>query len=298
MLTIIHRQEIDRDSWNKLVDANGGEIFSTTDYLDAVAKDWCVVTDEAYRYGMVIPYFSRLGVKCCYTPVFQRYTEWLGPTEEKENAKNLVQRTFSKGQMHLKSEHEENQAYVYQYLSPEISCQLTKQAKRMLKKFEDTSFTVEENLNFHSEVLNIISEELPKKVKGMTSQNVAVLEALTKKLEKSGNLALLTVSREMQVHGGIFLVKFGNRLLYLKGAFKPDAKKQGAMYAAMYYAIQRSSVEGLIFDFGGSRAEGVRRFNRQFGGIDHSYERWEWDSSPAWFKATVKMINKWKRRQY
>ena len=87
------------------------------------------------------------------------------------------------------------------------------------------------------------------------------------------------------------LIDFNQTVLYLKGAFTDEAKKNGAMYAAMNSAIQQAKLAGKNFDFGGSRVEGVRHFNLQLGGMDRVYYYHQWDNSPFWYR-WVKQLRK------
>ena len=54
--------------------------------------------------------------------------------------------------------------------------------------------------------------------------------------------------------------------------------------------------KGLLFDFGGSRVEGVRRFNVNLGGKDSFYSSIEWNNAPFWFNWLKKMQGIWKKR--
>ncbi len=95
--------------------------------------------------------------------------------------------------------------------------------------------------------------------------------------------------------GGVILIHFNGRTLYLKGAFTKDAKHNGAMYAVMHSAILSTVNRNERFDFGGSNAEGVRRFNVNLGGKDEFYSCMEWDRLPRWFKLAQKTI-RWIRK--
>jgi hypothetical protein len=96
--------------------------------------------------------------------------------------------------------------------------------------------------------------------------------------------------------GGLILLESNHRLLYLKGAFTEESKKEGAMYGAMQRAIDLAKEKGLLFDFGGSRVEGVRRFNVNLGGKDSFYSSIEWNNAPFWFNWLKKLQGIWKKR--
>ena len=48
-------------------------------------------------------------------------------------------------------------------------------------------------------------------------------------------------------------------------------------------------IKGKVFDFGGSRVQGVRNFNQNLGGRDVHYSMLNWNNSPEWYKVAHKM---------
>ena len=99
------------------------------------------------------------------------------------------------------------------------------------------------------------------------------------------------IKSESKIVAGIILIEFNGVLLYLKGASFSDFKKNGAMYALMDFAIAYAQQNNLIFDFGGSSAEGVRRFNLNLGGIDIQYGVYQSEKTPIWFKGLKRIKN-------
>lgn len=84
-MKIVEREHIDIHKWDDLVAlSKDATLFSLSHYLDAVAENWCVLVDENYSKGIALPYSIRLGIKCLYTPIFSRYTEFLGGIDSKD----------------------------------------------------------------------------------------------------------------------------------------------------------------------------------------------------------------------
>jgi hypothetical protein len=78
-------------------------VFSLSAYLDAVAENWCVFTDNDHIKGIVLPFTFRLVVKTCYTAVFLRYVEWIGDqTVQFDKLISLMQAEFPEGQICIK----------------------------------------------------------------------------------------------------------------------------------------------------------------------------------------------------
>lgn len=298
-MKFVTRENIDIQKWDELVKRSANNsVFSLSSYLDAVSENWCVFVDEKYSKGIALPYSVRMGIKMCYTPIFVRYLEWLGAEKIKpEELSKLIQNEFLIGQLSSNVEfvtHKEGDL-IFQEIHSNNSLQLNSQAKRMLTKFEKSGLKIEQSID-EKIILKRIKEELPKKISSINDHSLLRLEKLVNSLKKKDMLQSLVVKDHENIVGGLFLVRFNNSLLYLKGAFTPESKKEGAMYSAMLSAIELGKKDNLLFDFGGSRVDGVRRFNLNLGGIDRDYYSLEWDNSPLWFKLIKKAKKAWKRK--
>ncbi len=298
-MKIIQREHIDTKKWDALVlSSTDNAVFSLSTYLDAVAENWCVLTDDEYSKGIALPYTVRLGIKVVYTPIFVRYLEWFGDEIKKiETIKSIIQNEFQQGQLSstLTFENKKSDEFIFQIIEIQAEQLINSQAKRMLSKFDKADFTIQLDAD-EEEIIKIIKAELPQKVKSLNDKSLTSLEALVKSLKKNELLKVVAVKKENTVVGGLFLVEFNQSLLYLKGAFTSDSKKEGAMYGVMKYAIELSKEHKKRFDFGGSRVEGVRRFNVNLGGKDVNYHSYEWDNSPLWFKILKRTKIAWKKK--
>ena len=298
-MKIIQREHIDTKKWDALVSSSSDNaVFSLSTYLDAVAENWCVLTDDDYSKGIALPFTVRLGIKVIYTPIFVRYLEWFGVEIEKlESIKTIIQNEFQQGQLSstLSFENKKSEDFIFQISEIQEEQVINSQAKRMLSKFEKVDFTIQLDAE-EEEIIKIIKAELPQKVKSLNDKSLTSLEALVKSLKKDQLLKVVAVRKENTIVGGLFLVEFNHSLLYLKGAFTPDSKKEGAMYGVMQYVIELAKAQNKRFDFGGSRVEGVRRFNVNLGGKDVTYYSFEWNNSPLWFKILKRAKTAWKRK--
>ncbi len=298
-MKIIQREHIDIQKWNELVSSSPcNSVFSLSNYLDAVAENWCVLTDDDYSKGIALPYTVRLGIKVVYTPIFVRYLEWFGDEiENLETIKAIIQNEFQQGQLNsnINFENKNSDEFIFQISEIQEEQVINSQAKRMLSKFDKAGFEVDLNSGVE-EILKIINSELPQKVSSLNDKSLTSLYVLVKSLKNNQLLKVVAVKRENTIVGGLFLVEFNQSLLYLKGAFTPDSKKEGAMYGVMQYAIELAKAQNKRFDFGGSRVEGVRRFNVNLGGKDVTYHSFEWDNSPLWFKIVKRAKTAWKRK--
>lgn len=298
-MKLIDRKHIDIERWDSLVEHTpGASVFSLSTYLDAVAENWSVIVDEEYTSGMALPFAVRFGVKTLYTPIFARYSEWLGnPVESKELVEE-IRKCFPEAQFNFNGQLPDTRSaeFVYQTIEAGIEPEkMGSQAKRMISKFERSGMAITES-NDDEEVLARIRKELPQKVSALNNKSLDRLDQLITGLRKKGLVTILEVKDKDRTVGGLFLVEFNGRILYLKGAFTEESKKEGAMYGAMDYAIKKANIKGMTFDFGGSRVEGVRTFNCNLGGKDQSYFEYRWDNAPRWFRWLKRANRSWKRK--
>jgi hypothetical protein len=295
VLKIIERANIDTNKWDSLVTSKVNQsIFSQSIYLDVVSEKWCVITNEDYSCGIAVPYTVRLGIKCFTTPIFVRYLEWFGQKENWNYAQELIEKNFSGGAFHVTENLVSNQNLrCYQVINEERK--LGTQAKRMLSKSKHVIIEFGEDSDI-TQILNIIATELPGKISTLNKHNIELLKILVHSLTQKGYVKSLVIKNEQTVVAGILLIEFNGILLYLKGASLPEYKKMGAMYQLMHHAIEYAQQKGLQFDFGGSSAEGVRRFNLNLGGVDKVYGVFHSDKAPLWFKELKRLKNLWTKK--
>ncbi len=291
-LKIIEREHINTTKWNALVTAKlGHSIFSHSYYLDEVAENWCIITDSDYSCGIAIPYTKRLGTKCFTTPIFVRYLEWFGSQSNWEIAANLIENSFSGGSFQV-PKNLVNHQLERNFQIVEGDRKLSSQAKRMLAKAKDYKVEIANESEILS-ILKIIESELPSRISTLNTRNIAILSQLVLNLGQKNYVKSFVIKSERKIVAGIILIEFNGVLLYLKGASFSDFKKNGAMYALMDYAIVHAQQNNLIFDFGGSSAEGVRRFNLNLGGVDIQYGVYHSDKMPFWYKGLKRIKNLW-----
>lgn len=294
-----HHSEINHEKWDALVrnDTNGS-IFSTSHYLNATCDNWFAFTNNECSFGVPIGVKQKLGISNVYPPFFHRYSEVLN---EKEIDINLFEQElnaqFKTGVFHLKQDrltYPEKEEFIYQVLEPS-TYKLKSQAKRMLNKFDKSSYELLFDNSLKNDVLLLVKTELSKKMDLYASKSANALDSLVSDLPEPIELITVGLKDQDQLVGGLFGLKYKNTILYLKGTTTEVAKEQGGMYGLMNALIHRAIDNELLFDFGGSRVEGVRFFNRRFNAQDKTYFCYQWDHTPAWYK-TLKRINQWRKK--
>ena len=294
-LKIIHRKDLNNERWDALV-ASSKEVsfFSYTWYLDAIAENWCVISNDSYSIGVALPYTERMGQQILYTPIFVSYLELLG---DKASADfNKCQELILANFKHIEVEFKESiLGPNYEVFVSQLSDGTGKrksQVNRMLNKARRFGLEVKRSSDWKS-VFEIIRSELNNKFSGMSYTSLKRLADMYLQANNEGRLLSFEVSKDGVIQGGVICFIDEAQIFYSKGAVLEEARKNGGMYLAIDAAISSAREKELLFDFGGSRVEGVRRFNHNFGGEDFEYYSYRINNGLFWFKWLRAIKNKW-----
>ena len=292
-MKIVERENIDTEKWNALVDqTKDAAFFSYAWYLDATAENWCVLVNDNYSAGIALPYSKRLGVETLYTPIFVRYIEWLGDKRELKTCETFIRKRFKN--IHISMRQKVlgvgYSAFVFQVLNPNKERRIGSQAKRMLKKAVKNDIQVTKSNNY-LRIFEVINIELKNKITGIDKDSLKTLDRLFEAASKEKVLR----SYEIENCGGIVCLAHEGQMLYLKGTVLSRTKEVGGMYKALNNAINEAHENKMIFDFGGSRVDGVKRFNHNLGGEDVEYYSYKVDKTPFWFKFARRIRSTWKK---
>lgn len=293
-LEIIDRENIDVKRWDELVRSSPEHtFFSFSWYLDATAKNWCILTDN-YQFGIALPYTSAMGVEALYTPIFVRFLEWFGARDRMNESMRLIETRFSSWNIQFANGivlGGEKEQFVYQLIKPEQERKIGSQAKRMLKKAERQGFEIKSESSDYLTSFDLVKCELNGKHEGLNNDSMKSLEALISAASMHGFLKVYSID----AGAAIFCLEDNSQVLYLKGTANKEMKDKGAFYFLMDSIIDQTLGEGKLFDFGGSRMEGVKRFNTNLGGVDQIYFRCANDALPIWYKFAKGLKRKWKK---
>lgn len=273
------------EKWDALVDRTPrSAFFSYSWYLDELAENWCVLVNDDYSQGVALPFTVRLGQRILYTPIFVSYLEWLGENLPDESIRSIILKEFKIVETAFLQPilGAENEEFICQWLWSDVPVKLGSQAKRMLKKAEKNELDVNKSNEFSS-IFVIVEKELQGKFVGVAEDHFQDLKRSILAAKSRGVVVSFEVREKGNCVGGVICFEKEDQLLYLKGAVTENAKKSGGMYLAINAAIEYAKSKQKDVDFGGSRVEGVRRFNKNFGGEDVIYYAYQINHGPFWF---------------
>ena len=283
-LRIVHRSEIDTSKWDALIDATPeSSLCSYSWWLDELAENWAAIVAGDYESVLALPYTVRLGQKILYTPIFCSYSEMLGKEMDVQKCEALILSTFKTIQYAVLQPVFRRQREQWVCQRATTDAVLNKQAKRAISKMEKAGYTPSVSNRFE-QIFQFVSTSLNGKFRGINTVSLGRLQSGLKAAQYNGKLTLFQVDDPNgNLQGGLVCLENDHQLLYMKGTAAPGAMKHGAMYGLMYKAMQYAFDKGKFFDFGGSRMEGVRRFNLNLGGKDISYYHFVANHGPFWF---------------
>ena len=288
MMKLIPNEEIDREKWDALVKRFARGVHSYSWWLDEISENWHVYTDSEYSAGIALPFTQRTGVKTLYTPIFSEYGEWLGERTYANSLKDVLIANFDRCIFGLENSELDldKELFPVQRLTQRKS--YSKMALRNIKKARDFGLEVVWDDDFEF-VFQCIESKLLDRAKGMTKANFTRLKKSLIQADKRNLLRVLGIRKEGHLFGGILFLETNNLLYYVKGAVNSELKSKGAIYLGMDSGIQYAFEKQLAFDFGGSRIDGVRTFNLQFGGEEVLRPFYKYNAAPKWFNVLQKI---------
>lgn len=292
--SIVHRKDIDVSAWNKLVEESEGAFFSYAWYLDSVAENWCVLIADDYSKGVALPFTVRMKQEILYVPIFVSYLEWLGEEIDFSAIARMIKDRFRIIETAFKQPvlGSNSEKYICQFVEVGSTPKVGSQAKRMFKKANKAEYEITINDSFE-DVFEIVKEQLNGKFTGLNDTTLIWLRELFATSRSEGTLSCFQLHKNEKLEAGIICMEDKNQLLYVKGASKEEGRKNGAMYQLIQAAIDQAKSSNKTFDFGGSRVEGVRRFNHNLGGEDREYYAYFNDNGPFWFRSLRLIKNRW-----
>ena len=299
MINLVDYKFIDSSKLAALRTKHKGDPFCQSCYFNVVCDSFVALVLNDYQGVLLVPYKKIGPWKWALTPLFYRYSQWLGSWSEfeKSRALELLVKHFQFGDLNLGKTDALEQAKFHQELDAKCYAieQCNTQARRMIRKAEGQGIQFTAELKIDSFV-HFLSIELSAKVDGMNSEALSRLKALLHELNSAHKLHFEGAILGGELVGGILIVEVAGRHLYLKGTATRDAKRVGVYYLLMHRAIMRAREAQVIFDFGGSGVDGVARFNRNFGAHDVTYSHFTWGKQPYLYKFLKRLRNLWKEK--
>ncbi len=286
MIRHIRYKDIDTKKWDACIDgASNGIIFAYSWYLDSVCDQWDALVEGDYEYVFPLPWKKKWGIRYVFQPFFMNQLG-LFSVHSPANAKTdeflrHIPGEFLYTELGLRQapgtsnaafriEERKSQFVSLQPGIDAIRLAYSDNLKRNLKKA--MAFRLSVKPVEASEVIRIFRSSRGNRPGVFHNDDYKNLFNLINTLSShSKGESLGVYDPGGALHAAAHFMQSHDRIIYLKGAASEKGRESGAMSMLMDHYISLHAGTGKNFDFGGSMAESVARFNKGFGAKDYVY---------------------------
>lgn len=278
-MKILHLKNnaIDRELWNRCIDQSHNKlVYAYSWYLDVVSPNWEALVDEDYSCVMPLPVKCKYKIPYIVQPIL---TQQLGIFSIKKIdsiiVDNFIQQipyfsyelNLNERNFYAKSIAFPNFVLNLKRTFIEIESHYLKNTIRNIEKAKKLGLsvrfdlTIKEFVDFYSSI-----EKCYLSVKFSTLENLLKAGIENKAITLCG-----VYSSENQLISALCLLHAPNRLIYLVPVSNAEGKASSAMFMLINSIIEKEAGNDKIFDFEGSKIEGIARFYKGFGAKNHPY---------------------------
>lgn len=283
--------EINKKNWDACIAKHeNGLIYSTTDYLDAMADNWTGFVFGDYEAVMPIVWRKKFGIKYCYNIPFVQQLGFVGKQDEIKNIdiKKLLLTAVKYGDYNFNFFHQNlqgihiklfcnyilplnNYNYIYKNYSSDLINNLKKSsAQNLIYSNGDLD-----------KALNIYYELYKSRTPHVTNNDFKKFRELCKLLQPAGKsfCKQITNANNETLAIAVFL-QDDKRIYNMANSTTEAGRKTGANHFLFDNMIREFSEKKRILDFEGSDIPGIKSFYQKFGAINQSYYSWHFNRLP------------------
>ena len=273
----LRNSAIDYSLWDACILQSSNHLaYAYSWYLDIVSPGWEALVSEDYDFVMPLPTKSKYKIPYLVQPIL---TQQLGIFSKQEINEEIVNEfikeiPYYSYELNLNERNYFPKALIYPNFLlnlnksyQELASVYSKNNQRNIEKASKLNLRVEFDID-SSEFLNFYFEV----EKQFISVKKNILEKLIDKGVSEKVIKICGVySSTNELIAAVCLLISSNRITYLLPVSNAEGKTSSAMFLFIDQFIRKNSGNDLIFDFEGSRIEGIARFYRGFGARNHPY---------------------------
>ena len=273
----LRNSAIDYSLWDACILQSSNHLaYAYSWYLDIVSPGWEALVSEDYDFVMPLPTKSKYKIPYLVQPIL---TQQLGIFSKHEINEEIVNEfikeiPYYSYELNLNEHNFFPKALIYPNFLlnlnksyQELASVYSKNNQRNIEKASKLNLRVELDID-SSEFLNFYFEV----EKQFISVKKNILEMLIGKGISEKAVKICGVySSTNELIAAVCLLITSNRITYLLPVSNPKGKASSAMFLFIDQFIRKNSGNDLIFDFEGSKIEGIARFYRGFGAKNHPY---------------------------
>ncbi len=290
-INILKHKEINYQHWDNCISNSKNElIYAYSWYLDVVCPQWEAIIGDDYKYVMPLPVKKKYGISFLAQPVL---TQQLGIFSPQPIPESVVHE-FTKKIPYISYDLNLNECNNTKNSLPHPNFKLnlnkkyeslyqdySSNTKRNIKKASASGISLKSDINI-KEYLDFYYNRVEANFE--KAQYPLVLKLLQAASTHNALELYGTYNNREELIAALALLKTENQLTYLLPGSSAEGKKESAMFAIIDGIIRKYAGNNMLFDFEGSRINGIARFYQGFGGINKPYFQIQKRSIPALLK--------------
>jgi len=241
-----------------------------------VSPHWDALISKDYEYIMPLPVKYKYGLPYLVQPIL---TQQLGIFSKHTIDENLVQQfikdlpSFSY-ELNLNEQNFNSSAVAYPNFIlnlnqpyEQIAAQYSKNTKRNIEKSLKLDLKVKTRL----ELDDFLTFYYSVNKNYISAQQQIVKKLIEKGIAENAMTLYGVYSAESELIAALCILYSARRITYLLPISNHEGKVSSAMFLLIDKIIRKEALNNVIFDFEGSRIEGIARFYKGFGATDHPY---------------------------
>ena len=284
MIRYVRHSDIDMATWDALLERCPNKLwYGTTPVLSAAAPGWDALIDEENDAQMALPWRKKFGITYAYQPFL---LQQLGPFAVRPTSEDTARfvaalpSNFRLADVYLcpgkpaPPSLSEQQNITFDLKAPidALRKRYSENHRRTLKKTELAAAGWEERVPLSELTAFFIGSEQFKRW-GIKPEQVRTLIRVLSAAEEHGHGSGFGVRSHGELVCAAFFVRWGGRLIFLKGLANEQGRKLHAMHCLIDRVIAEHAGQDLLFDFAGSNDPDLARFYMGFGGERSVYLR-------------------------
>ncbi len=274
----LRHNSIDYEKWDNAINLSVNQLgYGFSWYLDIVSPDWEALVSDEYEYIMPLTVKRKYGIPYIVQPML---TQQLGIFSSKKISEEIIQLFIKEipyysyeinlnENNNFNTEISELPNYIlnlnehYELIYKKYS----KNTIRNIEKARKQNLSVQHNISIDEFVNFYNSTE-----RNFISSDGLLLEKLLTTGSSKNAIALSGVKNsDNKLISALCIFVTGKRIVYLLPVSNAEGKKSSAMFLQVDDIICNNAGTDMILDFEGSRIEGIARFYKGFGAVNHPY---------------------------
>lgn len=273
----LSHNSINKKEWDDFISqANNGLIYALSWYLDVVSPQWEALISDDYKFVMPVPIKRKYKLPYIVQPLL---TQQLGIFSNEavttDTIKKFIQKLPSYSyQLNLNASNFTPDAEVYpNYILSlhkpyaEIADKYSKNTIRNIEKAAKSNLSITDKISIEDFIT--FYESVSRKFK---PTDCKCMRALIKEGIEHEQIRINgVVDNHGKLVAALCYTEYRNRITYLIPVSDEAGKKTSAMFYLIDSIIRQNCVKDKLLDFEGSAIEGIARFYKGFGAINHPY---------------------------